>query len=114
MQYAIKTFFGKTLGATPGYRPICLLNATSKLFERIITGRIATHMSEIGPHLCDDQFGFRKGRSTMDALNRARQISTEKAVQGEKALAVSLDVTNAFNSLLWGAGLFDFTVYRCI
>lgn len=50
------------------YRPICVLNKVGKIFERIIAQRIETHLNEIGPNISGDQFGFRKSRSTVDAI----------------------------------------------
>lgn len=50
-------------------RPICLLDILGKLFERIIANRIDTFMKD-SPRaaLSDRQFGFKRERSTVDAL----------------------------------------------
>ena len=42
------------------------------------------------------------GRSTVDAIKQVRALSEQLTAAGEVALAVSLDITNAFNSLPWG------------
>lgn len=48
------------------------------------------------------QFGFREGRSTLDALHTVVSLVEHKTIKGEFAdLGVSLDVRNAFNSLPW-------------
>jgi len=56
----------------------------------------------VGPDLADCQFGFREGRSTVDAVKRVRAFSDKAVSRGGVALAVSLDIANAFNSLPWG------------
>ncbi|XP_011707944.1 PREDICTED: uncharacterized protein LOC105462792 [Wasmannia auropunctata] len=92
---------GKAEGVPSSYRPICLLNELGKMMERIIVRRIRKCIRE-GTGLSDDQFGFREQRSTSDAILRLRSLLD--SVYGEErqhAIAVSLDVTNAFNSLPW-------------
>jgi len=92
---------GRPADSPSGYRPICLLDEEAKLFERVIAGRLVQHLEETGPDLHRNQFGFRRSRSTIDAVLRVRQI-TERAVQeGGVAICVSLDISNAFNTLPW-------------
>lgn len=50
------------------YRPICLLNASGKLFESLIKARLETELEE-NDRLFDRQFGFRKGKFTINALS---------------------------------------------
>lgn len=59
----------KPLENPSSYRPICLLNTVGKLLERIIKGCMERHLSD-SDDLSDRQFGFRKGRSTVDAIQR--------------------------------------------
>ncbi|CAG4927182.1 unnamed protein product [Colias eurytheme] len=92
---------GKPADSPSAYRPIVLLDEAGKLFERINSSRIQTHLSGIGPDLQDAQFGFRRGRSTVDAIARLRDICEGCVSQGGVALAVSLDISNAFNTLPW-------------
>jgi hypothetical protein len=47
------------------------------------------------------QFGFRKRRSTADAIGRVRILVEGAVRRGYVALAVSLDVVNAFNGIPW-------------
>ncbi|XP_050361920.1 trypsin-like [Nymphalis io] len=61
--------------------------------------RPLTHLEEVGPGLSEAQYGFRAGRSTIDALNALKTRPMEAVARGDVALAVSLDVANAFNSL---------------
>ncbi|KMQ90166.1 reverse transcriptase [Lasius niger] len=86
----------------PKVRPICLLDEVGKTLERVIACRMEEHM-EANPRfgLSENQFGFRKQRSTCDALNKVKGITLGAVCVGEVALAVSLDIANAFNSLPW-------------
>ena len=40
----------------------------------------------------------------MDAVNRVREMSRAMVSRGGVALAVSLDIVNAFNIIPWDAG----------
>lgn len=89
-------------GSLPKARPICLLDEVGKIFERIIVGRIKTFMED-NPRsrLSRMQYGFCEGRSTLDALETAVGIIERSVFKGGYAIAVSLDIKNAFNSLPW-------------
>lgn len=100
------------------YRPLCLLNDVSKLFERLVVNRMTYHMETVGPNLSDAQFGFRRRRSTLDAVIRAREVVAEGLAQRGVVVAVSLDIENAFNWLSWDAirealAYFRFPSYIC-
>jgi hypothetical protein len=84
-----------------GYRPICLPGEVGKLLERIIAARLETHMRQREPGWHDGQYGFRQGRSTMDAINHARESTREMVSSQGVALAVSFDISNAFNTIPW-------------
>lgn len=92
---------GRPADSPSGYRPIVLLDEMSKLFERVLAGRLVKHLTSVGPDLHDGQFGFRHGRSTLDAIAQVRTLAEEAAARGEVVLAVSLDIANAFNTLPW-------------
>lgn len=92
---------GRPADSPSAYRPIVLLDEVCKIFERIIASRLIQHMTRVGPDLADNQFGFRQGRSTVDAIMRARVLAEEAVARGEVVLAVSLDIANAFNTLPW-------------
>ena len=87
------------------YRPLCMLDTAGKILERIIHGRIEEVTDR---QLSDKQFGFRKGRSTLDAIDlvvkTAKEATSGKRWKGgEKkyCLVVALDIKNAFNSARW-------------
>ncbi|CAH0713407.1 unnamed protein product, partial [Brenthis ino] len=90
---------GRPLDSPSAYRPIVMLSEVGKLFERILVARLTQHLEEVGPGLSEAQFGFRAGRSTVDALNALKVRSLAAVEEGDVLLAVSLDVANAFNTL---------------
>ena len=79
------------------YRPICLLNIIGKVQERLLCKRLREHRLLKG--MVENQFGFRKGRSTEDAINFALEavhISDQKYVVG-----IFIDIAGAFDNLWW-------------
>lgn len=79
------------------YRPLCLLNVFGKVFERILARRLT---DETVVPLSEYQFGFRSGRSTVDAIRRVIHIAESTRGKG-LALLIALDIKNAFNSAPW-------------
>lgn len=97
---------GKPPGDSSSYRPICLLDTLGKLLERIILNRLTKYIeSENG--LSKMQFGFRKGRSTVDAIltviERAEKALKQKRRGNRYCAVITLDVKNAFNNASWEA-----------
>jgi len=93
----------KYLDEPSSYRPICLLNTVGKLFERIIKTRMEKWLEGNG-NLSDRQYGFGKGRSTVDAINRVMVVEAVgfgPLYQRKLCGVVALDVANAFNSAKW-------------
>ena len=85
------------------YRPITLLPALGKTFERIINNRLKTHLEKNGK-LNQDQSGYRAGRSTTDAITNLLQFSKSALTRGRKVLAAFYDVEKAFDKV-WHDGL---------
>lgn len=83
------------------YRPICVLNEMGKILERIIVQRIEEHLTRTGPDISEDQYGFRKHRSTVDAIIELKQRTKNIIGQEWYAVAISLDISNAFNTVPW-------------
>lgn len=69
------------------------------MFERVIKIRIEKYMMESGNKLLANQYGFVKGRSTVDAITKVKQNIEEKLSKGLEVIAVSLDIKTAFNSI---------------
>ncbi|CAB0039013.1 unnamed protein product [Trichogramma brassicae] len=103
---------GKPPDEPSSYRPLCMLDTAGKILERrIICDRLEAFTERPGG-LSERQYGFRKGRSTMDAIedvvSAAREaIAGKRWYRGTKkyCAVVTLDVRNAFNS----ARVLDFT-----
>lgn len=81
------------------------MDTAGKIFERIIHNRLVIAM---GDSLAGNQYGFRKSRSTLDAVNIV--VNTAKdAIAGTRwergakkyCLIATLDIKNAFNSARW-------------
>lgn len=89
---------GRNADTPSAYRPICLLDEMGKLFERILAARLIQHLSRNGD-LQEEQYGFRKARSTVDAVKRVRSLTEAATAEGRMMLAISLDIKNAFNTL---------------
>ena len=75
-----------------------------KLLEEMILQRLQGHMvRENG--LSENQFGLRKGRSTVDAIQAVVDIAT-KARRGTGkrkgfCALISMDIRNSFNTAIW-------------
>ncbi|CAB0039551.1 unnamed protein product [Trichogramma brassicae] len=98
---------GKPPDEPSSYRPLCMLDTAGKILERIICDRLEAFTERPGG-LSERQYGFRKGRSTMDAIedvvSAAREaIAGKRWYRGTKkyCAVVTLDVRNAFNSARW-------------
>lgn len=95
----------KPLDEACSYKPICLLNTIGQLFERFIKGRLEIHLNENGD-LNEKPFGFRKGRSTVDVIqkvmNTVQTSGSGPLYKRKLCMVVSLDLANAFNSGKWG------------
>ena len=94
----------KPLGDVSSYRPICLLDTMGKLLEDMILQRLqALLVGENG--LPDNQFGFRKGRSTVDTIQAVVNIATNarKGTGKRKGFCalISIDIRNVFNTARW-------------
>jgi len=86
----------------PKVRPICLLDEVGKAFERILAERIYEWQeNHEESRLAPNQFGFRKYRSTCDALKKLKDVTVQATSGGGLAIVVSLDIRNAFNSIPW-------------
>ncbi|CAB0030733.1 unnamed protein product [Trichogramma brassicae] len=98
---------GKPPDELSSYRPLCMLDTAGKILERIICDRLEA-FTERPAGLSERQYGFRKGRSTIDAIEDVIFVAREAIVgkrwyRGTKkyCAVVTLDVRNAFNSARW-------------
>ncbi|KAF2891251.1 hypothetical protein ILUMI_14922 [Ignelater luminosus] len=78
------------------YRSICVLSSTNKLFGHILCGRIRKAFEVEQARPSERQFGFRKDKSTIDALGEVKKFSKEVNSGDLKTrdfgLMISLDV----------------------
>lgn len=83
-------------------RPICLLDDIGKTLERVIADRINRWLEEDEARsLSPNQYGFHRTRSTVDALFRVKELTQPAIDRAGFAIAVGLDISNAFNSIPW-------------
>ena len=80
------------------YRPISILNAINKVFERILHTQLIRHI-EINNILPNFQFGYRKNHNTCQAvLTFAKEI--ERTLDNKQsAIAVFMDLSKAFDTV---------------
>lgn len=106
---------GKPRNAPTSYRPISLLDGSGKVLERLLLERLTRHIESVGA-LSDLQFGFRRSRSTVDAIqqvmNVAQAAGTGAVQNRDLCVLVTIDVKNAFNTAPWR--LIDAALRRCL
>ena len=78
------------------YRPICLLNAVSKVLEKIVAIRLLNHV-ETYNILNNSQFAYRKGRGTDSAILKLVNNVVNNFEKGDYTVAAYLDLTKAFD-----------------
>ncbi|KAL0111284.1 hypothetical protein PUN28_012887 [Cardiocondyla obscurior] len=74
---------GKPLDNASSFRPICLIDELGKLMERIINCRLTEWVESTGRGLSVNQFGFRKGHSTIDAIQAVKKYVHKSNEKGE-------------------------------
>lgn len=94
---------GKDHSHAKNYRPITLLPALGKIFERLIGEIIVKYTDERGI-IPETQSGYRKFHSTQDQLYRLSEDASRSVVNGSVTIATCFDVEKAFDRL-WKEGL---------
>lgn len=80
------------------YRPISLLPTLSKIIEKLVNRRLVSYMNKTNM-LSENQYGFRAGRSTEDAVLRLTSLVTEYLDKGDCCVGVFLDLQKAFDTV---------------
>lgn len=80
------------------YRPISLLTGLSKILEKVVNKRLLTYL-ENKNLLSDNQYGFRLGRSTEDAVTNLGDYITHNLDQGRACTGIFLDLAKAFDTI---------------
>jgi len=94
---------GKDSSDPGNYRPIALTSHFGKLLEKIIVGRLNYFLEYINP-IKGYQTGFRRGKSTTDALVKVCNEIEKTLVMKEVMAAVFLDIEKAYDTM-WREGL---------
>lgn len=92
------------------YRPICLLPVLSKILEKLLAQRLEA-LFHHHPLSSKQQFGFKKGKSTEDAIVRLRQKTD--AIDKKYAIAMFFDISGAFDSVWWPGILHNLKKRNC-
>lgn len=80
------------------YRPISLINNFAKIFEKCFKERLIQFFSE-NNILAKNQFGFKEGFSTCDAMYHLTSEVTNNLNIGKKCIAVFIDLAKAFDTV---------------
>ena len=80
------------------YRPISLLPIFSKLLEKIIHSRLVRYLDKYKV-VVDNQYGFRKGFSTIHAITEFSNVVTKSFESNRSVLSVFLDLSKAFDTI---------------
>jgi hypothetical protein len=95
---------GKPLNELTSYRPISLLPIVFKVFEKLLLKRLLP-MVENNRLIPSHQFGFRQRHSTIEQTHRIIQKLNEALENKQYCSAEFLDVSQAFDKVLWRTGL---------
>lgn len=82
------------------YRPISLLSVFSKVFEKIVYGRMISFLNRFGV-ISDCQHGFREGRSTETAAFSFTDYVYKSLDRGLHVAGLFFDLSRAFDVLPW-------------
>ncbi|XP_063891880.1 uncharacterized protein LOC135117215 [Helicoverpa armigera] len=80
------------------YRPISVLPALSKILEKILNKSLRSFL-EKHRLISNNQFGFRPGVSTEDAVLELTQLVAENLDKKNKCLGIFLDLSKAFDTV---------------
>ena len=80
------------------WRPVALLPAFSKVYEKELQLQIVDYFTT-NSLFCENQFGFRKGRSTEDAVLTFHDRIKQMLDNRQTPFAVFLDLSKAFDTI---------------
>ena len=89
---------GKDARKPESWRPICLLSVLRKVYEKLQLLRLE-YWAERNGILADTQYGFRKGRSTMDCLTILLNYIYMAFEKRQVVVASFLDIEGAFDNV---------------
>lgn len=94
----IPVYKGGGMETVSNYRPISLLSSISKIIEKVVNIRL-TRFLDTRRLLADNQYGFRLGRNTEDAVASLSETITRSLDCGKRCLAIFLDLKKAFDTV---------------
>ena len=80
------------------YRPVSTLPVFGKILEKIIYSRLYSFLISKGI-INENQFGFRKGHSTSNALNYSVEHIESLRAQKQHVLGIFIDLSKAFDTI---------------
>ena len=80
------------------YRPISVLSALSKIFERCILNQLSFYLT-YEDVLVPNQYGFRSGMTTVDCLVDLIDEIKKALDEGNYAISIFLDLSKAFDTV---------------
>ena len=100
----VPIFKGGNPDEAGNYRGITLINIMGKIYSQILLNRL-NKWAETEEKLLDSQFGFQKGKSTVDCIFAFSSIIAKTLSLGEKLYCFFFDYEKAFDkinrSFLW-------------
>ena len=84
--------------ALTNYRPISVLTFFAKVFEKIVYNKLLNFISD-NNILYDHQYGFRKGRSTQQAIITLVDKITKSQDIGDIVITLLIDLKKAFDTI---------------
>ena len=100
----VPIFKGGNIDDPNSYRGITLINILGKVYSQILLNRLNS-WSEKEEKILQNQFGFQKGKSTVDCIFTLHSIISKTLDAKEKLYCVFVDYEKAFDkvdrSLLW-------------
>jgi len=79
------------------YRPISLLPVLSKVFEKVMNNQL-NEMLEKNNLIDPNQYGFRSGHSTEDAIMKFVDHLEKEMIKNKHVVSIYIDVSKAFDS----------------
>lgn len=89
---------GKRTENQSSYRPICLLTTWGNVYDKIVIQRLTSYF-ENNSLLNDNKYGFRKGKSTIDALTVVKYTIMKNNRDNYINCVISLDMNNTLNTI---------------
>ena len=96
--WVVPLFKTGDLSLFTNYRPVSVLPALSKILEKIVYNRLTNFLNEFNI-LSNNQYGFRKNRSTTYALIQLYDKRSDAIDQGKVTLGLFIDLSKAFHTV---------------